>query len=288
MALANRPKRTRKATEKALAAKTCGVQKRCSPRLQRAKAVRYAIDVEDFECQTSPTSVLPEVQKRRRHLIDDSASDSESEDDPEPEEQDALSGDHIEYSSGDQFDRRESYDSRLESGNEEYELDDFVVDDDEDDGIPDVSSEITVTSETFIEERRLFLASLVESSQWDVEVRVRKVSLTSSSSVSGLFVSDLKDQPECVNAFHLSESILQPDMGDISPSDVAEEITDAICRFFRRCNRNSAPLHLVLASEMLEDREVVDSLQSAIKQELGRVEAARNNNNVLVVVGPVT
>ncbi|KAH7089808.1 hypothetical protein FB567DRAFT_619134 [Paraphoma chrysanthemicola] len=247
MALANQPNRTRKATVKAVAAATCGVKKRCSPRLKLGKAVRYAIGLEDFECQSTPNSALPEVQKRRRHLIEDSASDSESEDEPESEELDTLSGDNIEYNSRDQLDHRESYDSRLESGNEEYELDDFVVDDDEVDDISDVSSVVTITPESFGEERRLSLASLGESSQWDFEV--------------------------------------QPVMSDFSASDVAEEITDAVCRFSRRCNRNCAPLHLVLASEMLEDKEVVDSLQSAIKQGLGQFDATRDNN-VLVVVGP--
>jgi hypothetical protein len=283
MALAN-PKRTRKPTPKVLAAKVCGIQKRCSPRLQRNMTIRCATDLEAFERQTGQPRTTFESVKLSSSLIDESAFDSSMDEETESDELVALSGDNIEYHYGDQLDRRDSYDSRQDSGNEDYELDDFVVGDDEDDSIFDVGSEITVTFEDSVE-RRLSHFSIAESSIAEHEITTNKVSLGSLSSGSGLFVSDPNDRAEYIAALSPPGPISQPALVDISPADLAEEIMDATCRFSRRCNRDSAPLRLVLSREMLEDKEVVDALQNAIKQELGMIEDI-GNDSVLVVVGP--
>jgi hypothetical protein len=98
-------------------------------------------------------------------------------------------------------------------------------------------------------------------------------------------VSDPNDRAAYIAALSSLELISQPVSADISPADIAEEIMDATCRFSRRCNRNGAPLRLLLSSKMLEDKEVVDALQNAIKQGLGMIEDV-GNDSVLIVVGP--
>jgi hypothetical protein len=283
MALANRPKRTKKPTPKPLAAKSCGIQKPRSPRRQRDKTIRGATDLEDLERQNAQPSKT-KAANLSSSLVDESAFDSLREEETESDELVALSGDNIEYNSGDQLDRRDSYDSRLDSGNEDYELDDFVVADDEDDSISDIGSEITVTSEDSVE-GRLGHFSIAESSIVEHEITTKKLSLGSSSSGSGLFVSDPNDRAAYIAALSSLEPISQPVSADITPADIAEEIMDATCRFSRRCNRDGAPLRLVLSSQMLEDKEVVDALQNAIKQGLGMIEDV-GNDSVLIVVGP--
>ncbi|KAF2024709.1 hypothetical protein EK21DRAFT_117478 [Setomelanomma holmii] len=285
-AAAHRPKRNRKPTAKAAASTTCGVQKRTSPRLKRTKTVRHATNPENFERQITYQLPTPEFRKHTSRFIAEcasDASDSESEDEIESEELDVLSADNIEYHSADQLDRRESLDSRLESGNEDYELDDFVVADDEDDSISELGSEITMMTGNM--SRRTSIVSATDSSIVEGNTAVRKISVGSSSSGSGLFVSNHNDRAFSVDAL-ISFEHLPPSVAcDVSLSDLAEEIIDVTCRFSRRCNRNCSPLQLLLTSGMLEDEEVVDAIRGAFKQGLGRIEEVEHGH-VLVVVGP--
>jgi hypothetical protein len=75
-------------------------------------------------------------------------SDSASED--EFHELAELSADNLQYVYADVLDRRESYDSRWEARNEDYEHDDFVVDNDDEgdeEGEGSEGSEITLVEE---------------------------------------------------------------------------------------------------------------------------------------------
>jgi hypothetical protein len=123
------------------------VQKRCSPRLTRSRTIRHVVDIKDFAAQGrmrfTPSGVIPNTkpskQKQIVDLVDDHASDSVCDSDTEmSDELCDLSGNNIEYTSADQLDRRISYDSRFESGNEDYDLDGFVVDDSEDTNVSEV------------------------------------------------------------------------------------------------------------------------------------------------------
>jgi hypothetical protein len=61
----------------------------------------------------------------------------------------------------------------------------------------------------------------------------------------------------------------------VEPSDVAEEITDAVMRFSRRCNRLSEPLRLEITREVWEDEDVAEALNAAIERGVGRFEEGK-------------
>jgi hypothetical protein len=102
----------------------------------------------------------------------------------------------------------------------------------------------------------------------------RKPSTTSTHS-SGLFISDPKSP---------TYPIYFPSPCSAEPSDVAEEIMDAVCCFSRRCNRDAAPLRLMLTGEHLDDEEVVEALKYAVEKGMGRVEEW-GEKGLRVVVG---
>jgi hypothetical protein len=59
---------------------------------------------------------------------------------------------------------------------------------------------------------------------------------------------------------------------------------DAVCCFSRRCNRDAAPLRLMLTGEHLDDEEVVEALKYAVEKGMGRVEEW-GEKGLRVVVG---
>ena len=295
-ALVHRPKGTKTTRRRASSPlrDSRRVQKRCSPRLSRSKTVREAIDIKTFERQSVHDTSHIKAYTRTLCFLEDLASDSDYDTDME-EGNDAddefgelsdLSGDNIQYNSADQLDRRESYDSRLESDNEDYELDDFVVDDDSDDTITEVGSEITVTPERLDESGD----GTEDTDDKLSSTTARKHSATSTgSSNSGLFVSDPDDVPEALSSYltPMSPLFVQPVPEDVEPAEVAEEIMDAVCRFSRRCNRDSAPLRLFLTSEYFEDKEVEEAVRCAVEKGLGWVDDVWGaEGRVKVIVGP--
>jgi hypothetical protein len=123
------------------------------------------------------------------------------------------------------------------------------------------------------------------------EAEERKPSITStrpgSSTSSGLFVSEHPSTPLSPTTLALlaaQEPFLSLPISNAEPEDVAEEITDAITLFSRRCNRNRAPPRLKLSREMLQDEEVLDALELAGKLELAR--GMEMGDSVGWVVGP--
>jgi hypothetical protein len=171
---------------------------------------------------------------------------------PEAEEFVALSNDSIEYMAGYDLSRRDSYDSRIESGNEDYTLDDFVVDDDLLDEMSDAGSEITITSPSadteyswtagihLIDTENLSSTSSqsdgTDYSLFKSSSSRRSSAGSTSSESSALFVTDDDDSEEYLNALSPDFETLFYQVGDdIDPTDVAEEILDAVCRFSRRC-----------------------------------------------------
>jgi hypothetical protein len=239
----------------------------------------------------STVTTNTKLHKHAGPMILDSAFDSYGDSDTEiSEELCGLSGDNVEYTSAEQLDRRVSYDSRFESGNEDYEIDDFVVDDSEGDDVSEVGSEITVAQERVDEERRVSTTSnagvLIVSAT--ARTASRASTLTNSTG-SGLFVSDPNDNIKLSSPLPTTlsptlSSPLQSLADGIEPADVAEEIVDAVCRFSRRCNRNCTALRLSLTKDLLDNEEVKDALETAVKAGLGRVEEGADGK-VSIIVG---
>lgn len=148
------------------------------------------------------------VTASKSTFILDSSSETSSEDNEEEVDMQQRNGEIC-------LDCRVSVDSRLDSGNEDYELDDFVVDS----GVSSVSeygSEITITSST----------SSLTSDESGCKEREERKSSEASTASTGLFVSD----PTSTSPSALSSTCLPVTCDDFSPADVAEEINDAIIR----------------------------------------------------------
>jgi hypothetical protein len=308
--------RTATAKVRASAADTPRIEKRRSPRLTDLRNIWKSLDADTVQTRITTrivTTTTTTTKTRIAKFIDDGASENSGSDgsgtsdeieeltdddmesdseascpsSPEPEEHVGLTGDWFEYMAADPLDRRESYDSRLEEGNE-YLYDDFIVGDDYDDDVSTVGSEITIGNDvdevstatdsdgTMTPERKRRLVS---------KMSVRRSSKTSiASSSSGLFVTDDKELGSMAIA-PPPEAVYKAVGIDVEPADVVEEITDALCRFSRRCNQLCPPLRLELTSNLLEDEEAADAMQRGIKQGLGkciRIEDGR----VLYTVGP--
>lgn len=198
----------------------------------------------------------------------------------------------------DDLGRRDSYDSRIESGNEDYEIDDFVVDDDSSDEVSEAGSEITIT-QGIVDGRRgasssssYFSSSTSSSSASESDEQAvvatkqsRKDSTTSRGlASSGLFVTD-DDEGYGASLGPDDEVVFKLVDGDVDSADVAEEIADAVLCFSRRCNRHCEPLRLDLTSEMFGEDEVADAMYLAVKQGVGMYEKV-GSSRVLCTVGP--
>ncbi|KAH7412186.1 hypothetical protein DE146DRAFT_732508 [Phaeosphaeria sp. MPI-PUGE-AT-0046c] len=280
------------------------VEKRCSPRLARLNT-----SVTNIKSKHHIKRCPSELQvSLGEFIVDDipeicasSESDSESDDSdfdtdcpssPDGEEFANLSGDNIEYMAGEDLACRDSYDSRIESGNEEYEINDFVVDDDdESDGKSEAGSEITITQNIVGNGRSMSFSSAGESEterdghSVEKSGQSRKDSTTSSGSESsGLFVTD-DDEGYGISVGTDSEAFFKLVGDEVDPADVAEEIVDAVSRFTRRCNRHCEPLRLNLTSAMFGDDEVAGAIHMAVEQGMGMYEKMYGSR-LLCTVGP--
>lgn len=179
-------------------------------------------------------------------------------------------------------------DSRLESGNEDYEMDDFVVDDDEsvytEDGeVSDAfDGDLDLAINMVRHPARATFQSISHSGSSSTSPRsIRQASSTSDRrrrSSSQLFMSDLEGKPflpprlpswEDLGFVAGDEAPEAPLIAQAS-AEVVEEIIDALALFSRRVNRDRPPINLRLASAVLQDEEIRDALESAIRNGLGR------------------
>ena len=191
-----------------------------------------------------------------------------------------LTGDNFAYRAADPLDRRESYDSRLEEGNEEYEIDGFVVGDDESEeedeggwddevtvyGDEEEGGEDTVMSDS--DSERDDGSSSIPQAHSSIPSPSHTLFVSSASSTSSLSIS----------------ALFTPIPSSTAPSDVAEEINDAVSRFSRRCNRNSEPLRLELTAFIWADEEVREAVERAVSMALGEY-AEVDAGSVIVTVG---
>jgi hypothetical protein len=276
LTLTQRPKRSSTSsssarTQSPVPPPTPRIQKpRTSPRLANTKKVRRTTLYDAHTIHRSITTTTTTIRKPATStFVNDSASDTDMSEAEETvsEELIILSTDNIHFTLSDELDRRESYDSRYSGGNSLYEMDDFVVGDDDEDTVSECGSEITVTPET----ERGRKVSIETSRTW------------SSSSGEGLFVSDRNDR--VVESGEWNGSAFRIMEQGVEAADVAEEIMDAVCRFSRRCNRDNAPLRIFLSGEMAGDGEVSEAVEYAIKSGTGRCEDAEGG--VVVSIGPV-
>jgi hypothetical protein len=279
------------------------IEKRSSARLRKVTQSKVVKTIVQTKRTIHYLIDDPKPRERISQFVEDSASeeaDTEDDEDEENTESDELlnlTADGIEYNAADPLDRRDSHDSRLDSGNEEYEVDDFVVNDDSDDSASEIGSEITLYGSdddvSDIDGRFTATPSLVDEqyvlSTVDPGSNTRKDSAASTrSSDSGLFVRDPDDLPQSLSPCLVDLSLPTSQVlgNNAEPSDIAEEISDAVCRFSRRCNRHCAPLRLELSSECFTNAEVNDAIERAIKQGLGSCTNV-GDGRVLCIVGAV-
>jgi hypothetical protein len=191
------------------------------------KLITRSLDIEDVPLSVfienyispSPTSSHSSSSSKSSKSSFETSTPSS----PSSSEDNFLSNDNIEYTAGHALtSASSSADSRLD-GENEYEEDDFLVGDDDDD-----DEEVGVSSEISIGSSRKGSTSSTSSS--------------SSSQGSELFITESEDdEPKSKSAHEGKFKLVDP---DVEPSDVAEEITDAVMRFSRRCNRLNEPLRL--------------------------------------------
>lgn len=294
------------------------VEKRRSPRLAELRVNRTAFDPDKVHTRITTQIVTITMTKTRiTKFIDDGESDdscpasltavdeleeltdSDSESDfdtscpssPESEEHVGFSGDKFEYMAADPLDRHDSYDSRLEPGNEDYLQDDFVVADScSEDRVFTVGSEITIADDTDESSSETDSETTILPKAFSKRKLIRKATarrisnLSIASPGSGLSITN-NEQHKLTTLSSIPESAFKAMSNDIGPSDVAEEIMDAICRFTRRCNRHCPPLRLELTSDFLEDEEVAEAMERGVKRGLGKCEQL-DVGRVLYTVGP--
>ncbi|PVH94599.1 hypothetical protein DM02DRAFT_660922 [Periconia macrospinosa] len=186
--------------------------------------------------------------------------------------------------------RQASHDSRYDSGNEDYELDDFVVDDDasissdsDNDTIVAARSPSTTRSNTRS-------ASALSTTHSSTSKTTRR---SSTSTSSKLFFSDPEDSRKPLDMIAwLQLGITSDDPEDVGadlvtePSmEIAEEISDAVAMFSRRCNKEKAPVRLRLASVVGRDEEIKEALDRAVEVGLGRM-LVLSDSSVLWTIGP--
>jgi hypothetical protein len=198
-----------------------------------------------------------------------------------------LTGENVQYIAANPLDRRESYDSRLKEGSVDYLRDGFIVDDSLEDEVTTVGSEITIarTDESSSESDSDATMTPKRKRKLIVRTPVRKVSEVSvAPSGSGLCVTD-DEEIHSIPLLPITKVTYKAVDLDIEPADVAEEITDAICRFSRRCNHLCPPLRLELTSSFIEDEVVAEAMACGMKQSGGKC-VKTDDGRVLYIVGP--
>ncbi|CAA9963543.1 hypothetical protein PTMSG1_06905 [Pyrenophora teres f. maculata] len=206
---------------------------------------------EDTETSSSTTSsetdseTEPETEPESSFVTDTEVSECES---PESGNNGALAHDYLHFVNGyDLWKRRtSSVDSRIGDG-PGYESDDgFVVSDGHEDSTDETGDEDETGSE---------------------KSDITRISSTTSVASSTLFIPETQLHPhpatttltlQPTHFSHLAPSTL-------TPAEIAEEISDAITLFSRRCNRGRTPLLLVLGREMMCEEEVLEALAQGRK-----------------------
>lgn len=140
--------------------------------------------------------------------------------------------------------RSTSYDSTYEFSNESYELDSFVVSDNHSDNTDNID----------------YGYHADESAADEVQ---RKNSICSTSSEDTLFVPEVKIRKKNVHHPHLPFRSKQ--VGTASPEEVAEQISDAILLFSKRCNRGMKAMSVKITEGDMRDGEVREGLKRAGK-----------------------
>jgi len=263
------------------------------------RSTTLPVDLDSIEAhlaQKKRTSKFKTTPGKGSKGVSSCASDSEtsssfSEDSGEDyNEFTDISSENFQWNSvnGYKSKRNISYDSRFESGNEDYDIDGFVVNDDE------------------IEDS---IAGLNESSDDDLHIdgyessygiicsgkEGRKSSNLSStaSTSSKLFFSDTRSPTNPPSVSWSEFGFYIPNSNDDAPetlieeasAEVVEEIVDALAMFSRRCNRNKAPVKFELAAAVSEDEEIKDVLGRAVKLGLARRVSLRDGS-IRWIIGP--
>lgn len=220
------------------------------------------------------TRTTPIVHQFIEDEVESDDEDTEEECDEENEESEnsesgelvELSGDNIESRAADDL-RRNSYDSRFEPGNEEYELDEFIVGDDDESDIESIGSEITI-------HRNLGRSPSLQPRTSVITITSRRSSRRSMrSSISILQTQGMRNK-----------KIAELPKSD-NADEIVDEIMDALALFSRRCNRNREPLMLVLAAATCENAAVREALQDAVRCRLGKALPTADETEVWVI-GP--
>jgi hypothetical protein len=170
--------------------------------------------------------------------------------------------------------RHLSYDSRLDSGNEEYELDGFVVEDDE---------ELEEKSRSGEEEVSLLESGVKRSLTRRAEEKPKERNVSIESLESGLFWSDRTPTVASTSTSRCSSIIIAPSPSPSStslrkvsifnsdePDEIVECINDGIALFSRRCNASRPAMMLTLSKEILGNYNVKCALQDAIRLGLSK------------------
>lgn len=257
-------------------------------------------DEESGDPSDEQTNESSEESSEESSADEFSMEDSTEEDsDDEINEQSNLSYDQIELHhshkvSGSQY-SSQSYDSRFELGNRGYEADDFVIDDDESiveesdmsDQDSDLDLEINMDRDPVRTSYRnvgrpvrvgsLFSNSDRRTSTSNQSSRSRSTRYPSSGS-SRLFFSDLSGTskvspylPSWANlGFQTGDEASEAPLIAQASAEVVEEIVDALALFSRRINYHRSPIRLRLAAAVLDDKEIREALEDAIRTGLGR------------------
>jgi hypothetical protein len=281
MTTLRRSTRITKPTPKALEATLLsapGIPTRCSTRIaaqKRKSALTKLITrhpnspISNFiEEYTSPSPTSPHSSRSDTSSTSSHSSFVTSHPSyPSGSESYFLGADNIKYIAGDALSAgsSSSLDSRLE-GENEYEIDEFVVASDSDEeNSSEAGSEITVVGG----ERR-------------GSAGVKSV----SSEGSGLFVTDDDESSLHALAPVCEEAAYRTVDPAAEPFEIAEEILDAVLRFRRRCNRASEPLRLEITREMWEAEVMQEEVKYAREQGVGRFKEGEGGR-WLCTIGPV-
>jgi hypothetical protein len=292
------------------------IEEQLAGRKGKPQRARIQTNIEDPQEQTPEESLSEDSDDAAETDSEDEFSmeeDDSSESEDEFHEQAPLSHDHVEYVHSHNLQNTpghrhsiESHDSRLEPGNEQYEQDDFVVDDDEsivmedsedsetsaDDS--DDAFDLTINmdrdpvrvgyqaigrahraSSIFSDADRRRRSSTAISSKKPASRQLSQASYSRRRS-SSLFVSDPNGDPSITQQLMPwlqaaeDEVELEAPLIAQASAEVVEEIIDALALFSRRVNRDRPHVRLRLAAAVLEDEEIRDALEDAIRTGLGR------------------
>ncbi|KAF2688912.1 hypothetical protein K458DRAFT_401018 [Lentithecium fluviatile CBS 122367] len=240
----------------------------------------------------------PSTKPSAAHFADsasssDSSTDSESSDEGDSDDEYGeladLSADNLEWSTADEVDvgRHLSYDSRCEPGNEDYEMDEFVIGDEEGVGVwserEDEDVEVDEEEDEYEDDLEVGDGNATDAHdtrRQEPEIRIKS---RRSSNESKLFFSDPDDKSNPLALPSLSDLGFEVEAKNEllvaeANADIVEEIVGALTLFPRRCNRGRKPVRLRLAAGVLEDREVREALESALRLGLGRKISLRDGS----------